>query len=173
MENTVLKTIAQRRSIRSYKEISLTTEQIDILVKAALDAPTARNEQSWHFSIVTNKDLMSEINAETCKIIDREMDIFYNAPLAIFISGDINNEYSAIDAGIAVENIAIAAESIGLGSVILGLPGAAFKSEKASEFEKKLNFPETHKFQIAIAVGVPAASKDAHEVLPDRISYVK
>jgi nitroreductase len=170
--NETLKVISNRRSIRAYKDETLTKEQVEILVKAALESPTARNKQSWHFTVVTDKKLIAEINQETQKNLGFSSDVFYNAPLAIFISGDENNDYSAIDAGIAVENIAIAAESIGLGSVILGLPRGAFVGEKAGYFEEKLQFPPTHKFQIAIAVGVPNTTKEPHEILPGRVNFV-
>jgi nitroreductase len=170
--NETLKVISNRRSIRAYKQESLTKEQVEILVTAALQSPTARNKQSWHFTVVTDQKLIAEITEETQKNFRLDNNVFYNAPLAIFISGDENNDYSAIDAGIAVENIAIAAESIGLGSVILGLPRGAFVGEKAHYFEERLQFPSTHKFQIAIAIGVPNTTKEPHEILPSRVSFV-
>jgi nitroreductase len=171
--NETLKVIENRRSIRAYREDTLSEEQTAILVKAALESPSAKNEQSWHFSVVTDKKLLVEMNTEICKNVGFEGDVFYNAPMTIFISGDKDNSYSAIDAGIAVQNIAIAAESIGLGSVILGLPRGAFVGDKCEYFEEKLKFPSNNKFQIAIAVGVPAATKPAHEILPDKVTYVK
>ena len=66
----------------------------------------------------------------------------------------------------------MAAESLGLGSVILGMPRDAFAGEKADEFRKALHFPQGWDFVIAIAIGVPADTKDAHAVKEDRISYV-
>ena len=72
-----------------------------------------------------------------------------------------------------MQTIALAAESIGLGSVILGLPREAFLSDRKEELEKKLQFPEGHVFQIAIAVGVPADDKAEHPMHENRISIIR
>jgi nitroreductase len=77
-----------------------------------------------------------------------------------------------VDCGIAVQTIALAAHSIGLGSVILGLPDAAFRGEKAEYFNKLLKFPDKFKFVVAIAIGVPTATKEAHPIEPDRVLHV-
>jgi nitroreductase len=128
MNNPVLQAIAERRSIRAYKADPLSDEQWDALIKAALEAPSARNDQPWHFTLVKNKALLKDINAEAVKEFELEpdSDIFYDAPAAIFISCDPESRWGRHDCGIAVENIALAAHSIGLGSVILGLPEGAF-----------------------------------------------
>ena len=184
--NQVLDTIAARRSHRAYKPDQLTEEQIQILLKAGMDSPTAVNRQPWHFTVVQNQQLLREINhavwEETMKanpenrsprFSDPNFDVFYHAPTVIFISADRENYWYHMDSGIACQNICLAAESIGLGTVILGMPRAAFQNEKADQFRKALLFPETHDFTIAIAVGTPADDKPAHLHAPDRISYVR
>ena len=173
MSNPVLDAIAERRSIRSYKKENITREQIDILLKAAEQAPSARNLQPWHFSVVQSRALLDEINAEVKKNIERELDdVFHTAPAAIFISCDANARWARHDCGIAVQNIALAAHSIGLGTVILGMPEAAFTGSKGDYFSKKLRFPEGHSFAIAIAIGIPAGTKEAHTIEPGRIAFI-
>ena len=71
--------------------------------------------------------------------------------------------WSALDAGIAVENIALAAEGLGLGSVIIGVIKGAMSGEKKVYFSKALNFPENYEFEIAIAIGHKAVEKEPHE----------
>ena len=61
-------------------------------------------------------------------------DIFFAAPTVIFISGEKGWKWSKLDAGIAVQTIALAAHSLGLGSVILGLPKFAFAGSKSRIF---------------------------------------
>ena len=70
------------------------------------------------------------------------------------------------------ENIALAAESLGLGSVILGMPGDAFKGDQKEKFKKALRFPEGWDFVIAIAIGVPKDTKEPHPVKEDKIVFV-
>jgi nitroreductase len=72
-----------------------------------------------------------------------------------------------------VQNIALAAESLGLGSVILGLPRDAFFSDQKEELEKILNFPEGYSFKIAISIGTPTDDKPAHQHKEGKISFVK
>lgn len=184
--NEVLSTIAARRSHRAYEATQLTEEQIQLLLKAGMEAPSAVNRQPWHFTVVQNRELLRQINRavweETMKAApenrsprfkDPDFDVFYNAPTVIFISADRDNYWYHMDSGIACQNICLAAESLGLGTVILGMPRAAFQNEKAEEFRKALLFPETHDFTIAIAVGTPADDKPAHLPAKDRISYVR
>jgi len=172
MTNPVLTAISERRSIRQYKPEQIAEEQLQALLRAAVESPSARNLQPWHFTVVRDAAVLAEVNAEATAILGREGDIFYAAPTAIFISADKENDWAKLDSGIAVQNIAIAAQSLGLGSVILGLPAAAFKGPRADYFAKLLKFPATHEFAIAIAVGYPGCTKEAHPVEDRRIDYV-
>jgi len=174
MDNPVLKAIADRRSIRSYKPEKVTREQIDILLKAAGEAPSARNLQPWHFSVVQNPALLAEINAEVINVLKEDVGkIFHGTETVIFLSYDSASKWGRLDCGIAVQNIALAAHSIGLGTVILGRPEPALSGPRAEYFKRQLKFPEGHIFGIAIAIGVPAGTKEAHPLEPGRISFVE
>ncbi|MDR0999467.1 MAG: nitroreductase [Clostridiales bacterium] len=173
--NPVLQAIADRRSIRGYTSDPISKEQIDVLLKAAVESPSARDAQPWHFTVVQNADLLDEINEEAIKnfgITDR-MHIFYHANTCIFISADSSNSWGRLDCGIAAGIIALSAHSMGLGSVILGMPGGAFEGDKREHFEKLLKFPEGHAFAIAIAIGVPSATKEAHPIQPNKTAIVQ
>ena len=185
MTNETLSLISARRSHRAYETTPLTQEQLDALLRAAVESPSAVNRQPWHFTVVRNQALLDDINKavweqmmkrdasrRSPRFADKDFHVFYHAPTVIFISGMPDNPYTPIDGGIAVENIALAAESLGLGSVILGMPRDAFAGDRAEEFKKALHFPEGWDFVIAIAVGVPADTKEAHPVKEDRISFV-
>jgi nitroreductase len=173
MSNPVLTAIAERRSIRAYKPEAVTEEELSAVLKAAQESPSARNTQPWHFTVVRNSALLTEINAEAVKNfnLDRE-DIFYGAPLAIFISCEAESRWGRLDCGIAVATMALAAHSLGLGSVILGLPEGAFAGDRKDYFNKLLKFPDGYSFAVAIAIGRAAATKDAHPFEPGRIDYV-
>jgi nitroreductase len=173
MDNETLKAIAERRSIRSYKSDKVTREQWDALLAAAKEAPSARNSQPWHFSVTENRELLKEIYEEVEKNIGQKVgDIFYAAPGVIFLSCDASTRWGRLDCGIAVENIALAAHSIGLGSVILGMPEAAFTGPRGAYFNEKLKFPDGYSFAVAIAVGAPAASKEAHPQEEGHIDFI-
>jgi len=172
MTNPVLQAIADRRSNRGYKPEQITQEQLDILLTAAQQAPSASNRQPWHFSVVQNREIVQEVNAEASKILGREGDIFYGAPTVIFLSCDRSTRWGLHDCAYAGQNIALAAHAIGLGSVILGLPEAAFTGERKDYFNQLLKFPEGYNFAVAIAVGIPTVTKDAHPIHPDRVTFI-
>ncbi len=185
MENQVLKAIYNRRSTRGFEDTPLTQEQLEALMNVATASPTALNQQSWHFTFCSDKSAIAAVKEEVGNLImsssdegakdrmkAREMKVFYNAPTVIFISSDANSGWSKLDAGIAVENLAIAAHSMGLGSVIIGMCKMAFEGPNGAKFDQLLHFPETHKFSIALAVGVPTVSKEAHEVGENKITVM-
>ncbi len=185
MTNPVLQAIDQRRSIRAYTEEQISKEQLDILLSAALASPSARNSQPWHFTVVQRQELIERINraaveqmkigadeATLARVSAPEFTIFHHAPTVIFLSANSEGRYAIVDCGIAVQNIALAAHSIGLGSVILGMPRSAFEGAEKEALEKELNFPKGASFQIAIAVGRPAAGKEKHPVEEGKITIL-
>ena len=185
MTNPVLKAIDERRSIRAYTKEPVSQEQMDAILSAALASPSARNGQPWHFSVTTKQELIEKVNQAALKQLMQGADakavermsqpgfsLFHGAPLVIFISADAGGRYAVLDCGIAVQSIALAAHSSGLGSVILGLPLAAFEGPDKEALEKALAFPHGSSFQIAIAIGHPAASKEKHPVGEGKITFV-
>ncbi|MDR2658124.1 MAG: nitroreductase [Oscillospiraceae bacterium] len=171
--NPVLRAIADRRSVRGYAAQPLTHDQLDTLLAAAVQSPSAMNRQPWHFSVVQNPAILAKINDEISKAFNKDVgDVFYAAPCCIFISCEPDARWSRLDCGIAVENIAIAAQAIGLGSVILGMPEGAFTGSAGGELNTLLKFPPTYRFAVAIAVGVPTVGKEAHPILEGRIDYI-
>lgn len=78
------------------------------------------------------------------------------------LSADSTYKWSPLDAGIAVENMALAAEELGLGSLIIGCIYDALRGEKKDYFAKALRFPEQYEYEIAIAFGHKAVTKEPH-----------
>jgi len=177
MSNPVLDAISDRRSIRAYKQDPITQDQLDAILKAAFESPSARNRQPWHFTVARDQKVIAEVNEEAQKNMKEDLgfnmkDIFFAAPTVIFISSEKNWAWSKVDTGIAVQTIALAAHSLGLGSVILGLPRYAFEGLRKEYFDKLLKFPDDYEFAIAIAIGVPNTTKKAHPNLPGKVEYV-
>lgn len=186
--NEVLKAIADRRSNRGYRDVQLTDEQLQALIDAALQAPTARNTQMWHFSVVQNCALLDEFSADLARMMAAKMSedqrgrfengdfhVFYHAPTVIFISRPevCDNRFVEVDCGIACENIALAAQSLGLGSVIVGLPMEVFLSERGEYYKKAFGFPEGNQFCIGVVVGQPTMTKEAHPIGEDKVNIVR
>lgn len=159
----VMKAIAARSSTRGYTAEKLTPAELDALLTAGLQAPTATNRQELHFTVVDGQDpLLFDIQEAMGGRARPTMNFWYDAPTVIVISGERDFRWTAVDAGIAVENIALAAEALGLGNVILGCLKAAMDGDNRERYAKALRFPEGYAFQIAIAVGRKAAEKEPH-----------
>lgn len=177
----VMKAISDRRSHRAYRKEQLPEEVLGSILKAGLEAPSARNHQPWHFSVVQDAALIQEVHDEAAKVMgkdgsprfsDPDFQIFYHAPTVIFLFGEKEFSWTQVDCGIAVENMVLAAEGLGVGSVILGLPKPAFMGEKADDLRQKLQCPEGYDFVIALALGYAVDTKDPHELHDEKISRI-
>ena len=153
--NEVLKAIQDRRSTRGFNDVQLTEGQLKALIDAALAAPSARNSQMWHFSVVQNRELLDEFSRDFASLMAKGAQggsaadrLFYHAPTVIFISrpAECDNSFVEVDCGIACENIALAAQ--GLGSAV-GLPKQVL-SDHSAHYCGKFGFPKGHCFSIAV-----------------------
>ena len=161
----VLNAIRDRFSTRGYKPDKLSEEILDKLIEAGLQAPTAANRQEVHFSVIDGDNpVLQEIEDEKNRLFNAAPanNFYYNAPTVFILSADSNMYWSPLDAGIAVENIALAAEALGLGSLIIGCVKDALRGEKAPEFAAKLGFPEGYQYEVALAVGYKDFTKEPH-----------
>ena len=120
--------------------------------------------------------ILAEIEAEKnaqMNIQTPPENFYYSAPMVLILSGDKSFPWSGLDAGIMVENIALAAEGLGLGSVIIGVIKGAMSGTKADYFAKVLKVPENYEFKVAIAIGHKAVEKEPHEYdMGKNVSYV-
>ena len=162
-----LNVIERRNSVRKYQDKDLSEEQIRTLVEAGLRAPTAANKQEIHFTVV-KKDNAAQAELANDHMPGAAVPFYFNAPVVIYLSADESFSWSGVDAGIAVENIHLAAEAMGLGSVILGCVRDILNGEKKAYYAEKFAFPDGYKFEVAIAVGYAEAVKEQHTFEYDR-----
>lgn len=164
--NKVLEAIRERSSTRGYTPEPLTEEELDILLQAGLQAPTAANRQEIHFTLLSGSHpLLQELEAEKNRlrqITAPAHNFYYEAPTVVIISADSTYKWGSLDAGIAVENMALAAQSLGLGSLIIGCILDAMQGEKKAHFAEALKFPPAYEYKIAIALGHKAVTKEPH-----------
>ena len=159
--NETIKTISERSSIRKYTAEPVSKEDCRTLIEAGLKAPTATNRQEIHFTVVkgndpVNREIQNDLNPEA------ETTFYYDAPLVMYLSGEDAFGWSDVDAGIAVENIHLAAKSLGLGSLVIGCVKKVLNGDKKAEYDRKLQIPEGYSFRIAIAIGHPDTTKQQH-----------
>lgn len=128
--NSVVRNILERRSARSYDESKPVAENdLMTILKAGAYAPSAKNAQAWHFTAVCNRDKLLQLNdavkvqmgqSDVARNVARSKDgaynFYYHAPVLIIVSVSDSALYPREDAACALENMFLAAESLGLGS---------------------------------------------------------
>jgi nitroreductase len=119
--NLTLETIFHRRSIRKYTDRPVEPEKLDLLLQAAMAAPSAMNCKPWEFILVTDPEKLAQFR-QRLVFGDR------NAPAAIVVCGNpglSTNPAARLfwvqDCSAATENILIAAVGLGLGTVWIGV----------------------------------------------------
>lgn len=170
-------TIQKRSSTRGYTAESLTAAELDAIIQAGLQAPTATNRQEIHFTVLPgDHPILAEIEEEKNRsrnLTNLPHNFYYEAPTVILLSADSTFHWSPLDAGIAVENMALMAQDLGLGNLIVGCILDALRGEKREYFAKALQFPENYQFEIALAVGHKATEKTPHTYDAEaRVSYL-
>lgn len=164
--NETIKTILERRSIREFSAEQIPNEDLDTIIEAGIYAPSARNLQPWHITVIRNKGLIEEIEDEireymlACDdedLINRAKDssrtIFHRAPTIILVSGDESNSYMKGDCSNVLQNISLASCSLGIGSCYIGMGNMLFQTDRADEFTAKLGIPQGYKSYCWISLG--------------------
>ena len=167
MSNQVLETMKQRSSARAYSDEKVTKAELDTILEAGLQGPTGMNRQEIHFTVVSGDNpMLAELDEEKRRLRGQEKqphNFYYEAPLLIFLSAEDDFKWSKVDAGIAVQNMTLAAESLGLGTLIIGCVYDALHGEKSEYFSQALQIPKGYSFQIALGVGHKTDNKTPHE----------
>jgi nitroreductase len=166
IQNETLALIKSRRSVRSFKEEQITEEELQAVLEAGQYAPSAMNQQQWHFTVVQNKEIMEMLNRDARQgvsqfknehlqqlVRNEKFHIFYHAPTVIIVSGNENAMAVAEDCAAANENMLLAAEAIGLGACWVNMVRFAFIGEKDRFYREKLGIPEGFKPFYSVILG--------------------
>lgn len=154
--NETIKNILGRVSVRKFTDEKILDENLDIILDCAKAAPTAMNKQLRQFTVVTNPVKIQKLIKAIGKQLGNADYDMHKPTVLIIVSIDETCEMGELDVACAIENIYIAAHSLGLGSVWINqLRGISY----ASEIRKVLNefgVPKNHVVWGMSALGVPA-----------------
>lgn len=166
LENEVLKTIRERRSILRFEGKPVAEEQLQAILEAGRWAPSFANSQPWEFIVVRDKGLLAELNGLVQRIaIARRGKVVISkaglgeAPLAIVVTVDPwKDPQHYVEAGTAAaQNMVLAAHSLGLASYWAGVysPRAGAGTPEA-KIKKLLGIPKEHRVIAVLPIGFPA-----------------
>lgn len=151
----VLTFIQARRSIRKYKAEAVSDEQIETLLRAAMAAPSAGNEQAWAFVVIRER-----ANLDAAMQAHPYASMLRTASLAILVCGDLSrNSHDGMwvqDCSAATENLLLAAANMGLGTCWCGVHP---RPDRERAFRDLCKLPEDIAPFALIAVGVPDEHK--------------
>ena len=157
-----------RRSIRKYTNETIDQKTQKKLLMAAMQAPSARDTQSWQFVVIDDQQILKDISN-----FHPYADMLRQAPLAITVCGDFRLEesvdYLALNCAAATENILLAAHSFGLGAVRLGIYP---RKKRINDLRQLLNLPEDIIPISLVAIGHIKEPKDQlNRFNSDKIHY--
>ncbi len=182
--NDVLRVIKSRRSVRSYTEEQIRQENLDAILEAGMYAPTAHNEQPWHFTIIQNQEMLNFMNDKTKEGMSAsdvewikkmgskpEFHVSYHAPTLIVVSVKENHlTWGSADCAAAVQNMMLAAKSLEIGSVWIGFYRFFFEQSQAVA---KLNLPEGYVPLYAVAFGHSRTEFAAPKRNANVVNYIR
>lgn len=163
-----IQVIFERRSCRGFTSEPVSDETLHTLLRAGMYAPSVRNTKPWEFIVLRDESLKASLAATS-----RNWDMLKAAPLGIIVAVKGNHESLAIhyqqECGASTENILLAAQAMGLGSVWLGLYP---DEERVTAVRRICGLPEDVLPVTLIAIGHPTEISAAHtRFYDDKVHY--
>jgi nitroreductase len=161
-----MQALFSRRSIRKYTSAAVGEEALKTVLEAAMSAPSAGNQQPWHFVIIDDRRILDQVpSIHPHSLMCRE------APVAVLVCGDPTLErhagYWVQDCAAATENLLVAVHAGGLGGVWVGVHP---REDRVIGLRRLLDIPE-HVIPFALVpIGHPAEQKPPR---PDRYNDIR
>jgi nitroreductase len=179
--------VYDRRAVRAYKPEPVDEATIRLLIDAAIQAPSAMNEQPWSFTVVRDRALLDRISTQAKAhmlattpvgllshhfkdvLSDPRFNIFYDAPLLIVISSKTEGPWAVIDCALAAQNLMLAARAAGLGTCWIGFAQGFLATPDG---KAQINLPPAYLPVAPIIVGHPVAFPAPVQRKPAEIRFV-
>jgi nitroreductase len=167
----MIELLRKRRSIRKFTSEKIAPHAMDLLIEAALRAPSSRGINPWEFILVDNADLLLKLSEAK----QHGSEFLKNAPLAIVVCADsTKSDVWVEDCSIAAIIIQLTAVSLGLGSCWAQIRNRQHDNEITAEsyVQKLLGLPERIKVEAILGIGHPAEKKSpvaADKLLHDKV----
>lgn len=169
-----IQNILSRVSVRQYSDREISDTDLRTILEAGMSGPSCVNARDWSFIVVRDPEILNKMADAN----GRPAEPLRNAKLGILVCGDLERafkgapDYWVIDCSIAAQNMILAANALGIGSVWLGTWPQMDRVKKQAEL---FSLPETHIPHSIIAFGYSDTPHDKEKLLfePDRVHYEK
>ena len=145
--NEVLENIKARRSVRAYTEQQVPEEDLRTILEAATYAPSGMHLETWHFTAIQNVSKLAELNERIKGAFAKSDDVrlqerarnkayccYYHAPTLVIVSNEPTQWWAGMDCACAIENMFLAAQSLGIGSCWINQLGTTCDDPGVREF---------------------------------------
>ena len=193
IRNDMIDAIHLRRSTRNFTEQQIEQEQLDTLLDAATWAPSGGNNQSWLFTAIQNKDILLKLNelvregfqhwtpdddypgklGAKAAAQKESYNFYYHAPTVIIASNKPNYENAMADCALGLENIFLAAQSMGIGSCYLNQLHWLRNDSGVRDFLYELGIPKEHTICSSASIGYIGKASTAPARKPGTTNIVR
>ena len=151
-----IENLLTRRSVRAFTEKQIAKEDLDIILKAALYAPSGMNQQTWQFTAVTNREKIQTLADAVGKALNRENYNFYKPAVLVIPSNERESRWGKEDNACALENIFLAAHALGIGSVWINQLQTICDEPEIRSILQTFGVPDSHVVYGMAALGYAA-----------------
>ena len=172
--NEVMNAILTRRSVRNFIDKAIPEDILADIVEAGLHAPSGMAKKTWKFTVITNKQVISQLaEAVATQIGNDDYDMY--RPAALIIPSNVRKSvWGKEDNACALENIFLAAHSYGVGSVWLNQFQDICDSELIRPLLTRMGIPEDHVIYGIAALGYADPDEEIREFVPGgEIAWIK
>lgn len=161
--NQTIQNIIARRSVKKYEDKEVPMELVEIVAKAGTYAPSGMNKQAAKIIAVTNKELRDKLSRINLDIMGRGLatssghsDPFYGAPVVLVVLARKDVGTRIHDGALVMENMMVAAQSLGLGSCWIHRAKETFETEEGKQILRSLGIPDEYEGIGNCILGYPA-----------------
>lgn len=151
--NTVIENILTRRSVRAFSEKDIARNELEEILKAGLYAPSGMNRQTWQFTAIVNRDKIQRLAKLIEEKLNRKGYNFYNPSVIVLVSNEKTSNWGKEDSACALENMFLAAHSLGIGSVWINQLKDICDEAEIRQYLNEVGLPEEHTVYGVAALG--------------------
>lgn len=170
--NEVIKAIKERRGVKSYLDKPVPKELLDQIIEAGLWAPSGRNSQSSIIVAITEPEIIQKLRADNASFMpEPSPDPFYGAQTVVVVLGNKANPNYIYEGPIVMQNMMLAAKSLGLGSRWIHRAKQTFELPQWKEFLKGLGVSGDFEGIGNMILGYPAEEPEAAQRNEGRVFF--
>ena len=176
--------ILKRRSIRHYKSEQIPADTLKEIINCGINALSALNMQPWQIRVIRSQDMLQRLNGlfvdwargkslpgSASRAGEDGFCVFHNAPTLLIVAADTSNHYAEGDCGMFTQNILLAANSLGVGTCVIGSMAASI-NESPDILRDMLHLTDKYRVLFGIAMGYADECPDAKQRESSNVEWI-